>query len=199
MATMTTSRLRDSALIVVCAALLFGAAPAAADPTETTAIPTPVPSEGGPIHRSPDKGGANAPVQTVPAPPAEPCFSCHPNQISESSAAPVPGPPPTVAPPELTGSNSGVPAKATNLVIWGDHFHPGGRVYMEVRGNDGTLIWHKDDVKPDAAGHVNVTTSRGTDSSTPVNAYAQAIDPAAGDTARLPVAVIGGPPGPVQP
>lgn len=192
----TRARLPGGILTAVLAGLLIGAsAPAFADPTETTLIPTPDPSEGGGVHRSPSKGGANTPVQPVPAPPEKPCFNCHPNQISEGQAAPGPGPAPSVAPPQLTGSNSGVPATATNLVIWGDHFHPGGPVYLEVRGNDGKLYWQQDGLKPDGAGVLKVTTSRGTDSATPVNGYAVAIDRSAGaDTSRLPVAIKGGPP-----
>jgi hypothetical protein len=166
----TVNRLFTAAVIVIFSGLLFGGtAPGSADPTGTTLIPTPDPSEGGGVHRSPDKGGANSSIQHVPPPPTTgPCFNCTPHQIPNGAAAPGPGPAPTLTPPVL-GSNSGVPAKATNLVIWGDHFHPGDAVYLEVRGNDGTLYWHQDGVKADGAGAVKVTTSRGTDSATPIN------------------------------
>jgi hypothetical protein len=62
-----------------------------------------------------------------------------------------------------------------------------------VRGNDGTRYWYGD-ATVDGAGDVKVTTSRGTDSATPLNGYVVAIDNTAGvDTNRLPVAIKGGP------
>lgn len=187
----TPHTLRAAAAALAFAGILLGVgtATASADPT---LVPTPEPQ--GPIARTPKS--ADQPVQPVPGPDAQPCFACQPNQVSDNPAGP--GPAPTVSPPQLSGSNSGVPATATNLIIWGDHFHPGDAVYIEVRGSDGKRYWDGT-ATADGAGNVNVKTSRGTDSSTPVNGYAVAIDQTAGlDSNRLPVAIKGGPAGPSQ-
>jgi hypothetical protein len=117
-------RISSGAVALAFAGFLFGVAgaTASADPTLT---PTPEPR--GPILRVPN-GAADVPVQIVPSPSDLPNFSLQPNQVSDNPPA-APAPAPTVS-PELTGSNSGVGATATNLIIWGDHFHPGDSVYI---------------------------------------------------------------------
>ena len=113
---------RNSALVLAFAGLLFGAGTTAASADETTLVPTPEPQ--GPIARTAN-GDAGAPVEPVTPPGNGPCFSCAPNQISDSPPAVGPGPTPTVS-PVLTHSNSG--ANHEQLTVDGVDFTPKQRV-----------------------------------------------------------------------
>lgn len=97
------------------------------------------------------------------------------------------------SPPELTGSNSGSPSKPTNLVIWGDHFTPGGTVHVQLFVNWQHDAYWQGNVAADSTGRITVVTSRGTDNTTADNGYAVALDMRGrGATSHLPVAVYSG-------